>query len=1049
MKEPINDLGMERWGFLAALDALGGTAHIDILDALAPLSARQLIDLLKKTADTGLLLQDSCDVFSLGPSLPEAAAKKIKGMNSKENLSSLVDVIYAKKIDRELDPHVLIGLLDRSGRAVEAGRLEFDLADNELQNGGNLETVHAHLQSAVCRLRTLDLDPDTSALYISRALNLSNLCYVLGRGITGLGEILNTARALANALGDKRSHALINLHMGMLYYFTGRRDEAFLALSVGLEKVNDLGDEDILSQSAEFIAVFYFMKGQFREVMKHLEHLENLIDINEETIQPLTYILISYSALYLGQFHRAFGFLDSNLRLAEEKSNKALASVLRSVLGTTLILVRKYHEAEFHLKKARQESLESQHAFGYHYSGGGLAFLYFTTGDLQKSHATLKDTVEKAMQEGLIQQYSSPWILEMIFEFQRQGFEPLPYWNYLDNMETTLNGINVHLRGVALRLRAREKMDRRLVEKGPLMADLEASRTCLELSGNHIQLAKTVLEMAHLELLHDNKAAAQGFAQEAWRLFGGHAADFFPDRYKALLEKKQLSPDSRSTRDDYLNRYFEEMNSIKSSMGQEEILNKTIISTNRFFGAERGGLFWFAEGKYTRSPELRAASNLTKEEVESPRFSPYREYVLKAFRTNRPLVVRNDRSGSIQRDEARSALCIPFEVHGVMRGVLYHDNSYMKDAFDFLDPMMMTLLGRHTSDMVGFLLSAMRLREEKEKLSRERVTSQQEFKKLQLIAESRVMREQMSVAGQVASTDTTVLLLGETGTGKGVFARWLHENSRRSEGPFIVVDCTTIPENLVESELFGYEKGAFTGADRQKLGRVELAHDGTLFLDEIGELPLHLQTKLLKTLDEKILVRIGGGRAIKSDFRLIAATNRNLKAEVTAGRFREDLFYRLNVFPISMPPLRERERDIVELARYFVELFAKQYGSTDLRLSRKDEAMLMKYTWPGNVRELQNVIERAIILSKGAELQIPLFPAGMRSGSKATFDDFPTLDELQRRYIRQVFEYTRGRVSGSGGAAEILGMKRTSLYSRMKALGIQKCRSPLKTDDLE
>ena len=1039
MNEPYPELALEQWKFLTALDALGGVAHINILDTLAPLTARQLIDLLKKTADPGLLLQDSNDMFSLGTSLPKAVVKKIKGMNSKKHLSALVDVVYAQKIDRELDPHVLIGLLEKAGRAIEASRVEFDLADRELANGKNLETVHTHLLRAVARLKKLDMDLDTSALYLSRALKLSNLCYVLGRGIIELGEILETAQALATRLGDKRSQALINLHMGMLYYFTGRRDEAFVALSVGLEEVNELGDEDILTQSAEFIGLFYFMKGQFRDVMKHLEHLENLIDINEETIQTLTYILFSYSALYLGQFHRAFGFLDTNIRMAEEKANKALASVLRSVLGTTLILVKKFHEAEFHLKKARQEALESNNAFGYHYSGGGLAFLYFTTGDLHKSYAILKNTVEKAMQAGLIQQYSSPWILELFYEFHKQGFGPLPYWNYTDNMETSLNGINVHLRGVALRLRAREKMDQGIVEKGPIIADLEASRTCLELSGNHMQLAKTVLEMAHLELLLNNKEAARGYAQEAWRLFGGYAADFFPDQYKALLEKKQIFPDMQTTRDDYLGRYFEEMTSIKSSMGQEETLNKTIISTNRFFGAERGGLFWFSEGKYTRSPELRAASNLTKEEVESPQFRPNMEFVLKAFRTNNPLVVRNDPSVRTRKGEKiRSVLCIPVEVQGMTRGVLYHDNSYMPDAFDFLDPAMMTLLGRHTSDMVDFLLNTMRIRQENEKLSRERVNSQQELMKFQLIAESRVMREQLSMTGQVASTDTTVLLLGETGTGKGVFARWIHENSRRSDGPFIVVDCTTIPENLVESELFGYEKGAFTGADKQKLGRVELAHDGTLFLDEIGELPLHLQTKLLKTLEEKTFVRIGGGRSIRSDFRLIVATNRNLKYEVAAGRFREDLYYRLNVFPLSIPPLREREEDISKLTRYFVELYARKYGRTGLELSRKDHHMLIKYTWPGNVRELQNVIERAIILSKDNELQIPLFPAGPHAGVKGTFDDLFTLDELQRRYIRHVFEYTKGRVSGPSGAAEILGMKRTSLYSRMKALGMQK-----------
>ncbi|MCK7505343.1 MAG: sigma 54-interacting transcriptional regulator [Desulfobacterales bacterium] len=201
------------------------------------------------------------------------------------------------------------------------------------------------------------------------------------------------------------------------------------------------------------------------------------------------------------------------------------------------------------------------------------------------------------------------------------------------------------------------------------------------------------------------------------------------------------------------------------------------------------------------------------------------------------------------------------------------------------------------------------------------------------------------------------------------------KTARRSKEPFIVVDCNTIPENLVESELFGYEKGAFTGADKQKLGRVELAHKGTLFLDEIGEIPLHIQTKLLKTLEEKTFVRIGGGRVISSDFRLIAATNRNLKEEVSAGRFREDLYYRLNVFPLNMASLREREEDIPELARYFLALYAKQYGRTDLSISSKDLYMLMKYNWPGNIRELQNVIERAVILSKGTELQIPSLSA--------------------------------------------------------------------------
>jgi len=252
------------------------------------------------------------------------------------------------------------------------------------------------------------------------------------------------------------------------------------------------------------------------------------------------------------------------------------------------------------------------------------------------------------------------------------------------------------------------------------------------------------------------------------------------------------------------------------------------------------------------------------------------------------------------------------------------------------------------------------------------------------------------------------------------------------------VDCTTIPENLFESELFGYEKGAFTGADKQKLGRFELANKGTLFLDEIGELPPQVQIKLLKTLEEKTFVRIGGGKIIRSDFRLIVATNRNLKEEVAAGRFREDLFYRLSVFPITMPPLRERGEDILELARHFITQYAKRYGRQSVILSPGDTTKLLKYAWPGNVRELQNVIERAIIVSGSGELQLGLSLTEPQKKSADLFDDKPTLDEMQRRYIKHILEVTNNRISGPAGAAEILGMKRTSLYSRMRTLGISK-----------
>jgi transcriptional regulator with GAF, ATPase, and Fis domain len=247
------------------------------------------------------------------------------------------------------------------------------------------------------------------------------------------------------------------------------------------------------------------------------------------------------------------------------------------------------------------------------------------------------------------------------------------------------------------------------------------------------------------------------------------------------------------------------------------------------------------------------------------------------------------------------------------------------------------------------------------------------------------------------------------------------------------VDAATIPENLLESELFGHERGAFTGADRRKLGQLEMAHEGTLFLDEVGELILSAQVKLLRAIQEKEFNRLGGTRTIRSNFRLIAATNRNLEKEVAESRFREDLFYRLNVIPIHLPPLRERQEDISLLADYFIDRYTKKYNRHDLKITGEQEIILRTYKWPGNVRELQNIIERAVLLSNEKQLEFSL-PIDMRGQSTNSFEDLPTLENLQRRYIEFVIKKTKGQIGGTGGAAEVLGMNRTSVYSRMRQL---------------
>jgi formate hydrogenlyase transcriptional activator len=319
-----------------------------------------------------------------------------------------------------------------------------------------------------------------------------------------------------------------------------------------------------------------------------------------------------------------------------------------------------------------------------------------------------------------------------------------------------------------------------------------------------------------------------------------------------------------------------------------------------------------------------------------------------------------------------------------------------------------------------------------------------------IVGQSATFQEVLSKVALVAPADSTVLLVGETGTGKEIVARALHDQSRRARNPFVAVNCAALPETLVESELFGYEKGAFTGALSRKAGKFEQADRGTMFLDEIGDLPAQAQAKLLRVLQEREVQRVGGLKPIPVNVRLVAATNQDLEACMGTGQFRADLFYRLSVFPIRLPPLRERREDIPLLVDYFLRRFAEQQHKRMPRLGADVLDRLTAYDWPGNVRELQNVVERAVILARGPVLEIDLFalrdlppappPAAeppprepMRpSGTVVRFSD------AERLAITRALELAGWRISGRGGAAEALGLKPTTLHAKMKKLGIRR-----------
>ena len=308
-----------------------------------------------------------------------------------------------------------------------------------------------------------------------------------------------------------------------------------------------------------------------------------------------------------------------------------------------------------------------------------------------------------------------------------------------------------------------------------------------------------------------------------------------------------------------------------------------------------------------------------------------------------------------------------------------------------------------------------------------------------IIGTSQVMRQVMNYVDVVACADTSVLILGESGTGKEKIASAIHRLSARRERPMIKVNCATLPVNLIESELFGHEKGAFTGAHEKRTGKFEQADGGTIFLDEVGEVPVDLQAKLLRVLQEREIEPLGGKGPIKINIRVIAATNRNLEKEVAEGRFRIDLYYRLNVFPIVLPPLRERKEDIPELIRHFIAVHSKRMGKAVAGISDLALKQLTAYAWPGNIRELENVIERNVLLSSGSVIENYDAPR-VQSFEPVAADTRPvrTLEETEREAILSALKKTRGKVFGDGGAAQLLGLNVSTLNARIRKLGIEK-----------
>jgi formate hydrogenlyase transcriptional activator len=456
-----------------------------------------------------------------------------------------------------------------------------------------------------------------------------------------------------------------------------------------------------------------------------------------------------------------------------------------------------------------------------------------------------------------------------------------------------------------------------------------------------------------------------------------------------------------------------------------------------------------------------------KERTVVPVAGTIANYVLttgKLWAGTREQASENFQSEPLLKEQFSTACMLPLSgrnrVLGTLTLIRTRPNPYSQDELAFMAGVCAQL-----ALVLENALACQEISELKDKLAQEKLYLEEEIRSEmnfdQIVGDSPALRQVLELVQTVAPSDSTVLLLGETGTGKELIARAIHDHSRRENRTFVKLNCAAIPTGLFESELFGHEKGAFTGAISQKVGRLELADQGTLFLDEVGDVPLEIQAKLLRALQEREFERLGSTRTKKVDVRLVAATNRNLDKMIADREFRSDLYYRLNVFPIRIPPLRERREDIPVLARYFAQKFAQQMQKRIETIPSAAMRALTEWDWPGNIRELANFIERAVILTRGGSLEVPLqelrrgymdqstasaAPRDRDEIARIVKETLNALDETKsvvdefankkREQIVSALTDTKGRVGGQNGAASLLGINRTTLLSRMKKLGI-------------
>ena len=1029
------DLSDAQIKILATLQAFRRPISLVLTAQLSHLSESQMEAQVRPLREKSWL-REHAGFLKLGPHTPDTVLKSLLKQNTKERLSEILKAVKAQDPSQNMDIFAIFDFLLEAGEIEQSFLLAWESIRSDIR-GRRYENASELSAWVSSKIEAIAGRTELGALPVDLVLTFSSLAHFCRKYHAETVTALEGVLGLCRQLGDERRLALVFLQLGLFYMALHQMQKSFENFGKGFAIVERLGDLDIKERAAPFYCYYYLIQGHCSKALIHFERTGHWEFSRGESVpDPQLTASFGIQAALAGQFHHAIGALNASWRRAVVNGDHKTAGFYRAFLGQVLLLSGQLDEAILHLNAAIEAAEVHSDAFTQIWAERAKAYYLFQLGRGRESYEVLQGALEKSSRHGWSRPYYAlPWVLELLYYFHQNGYPPIHGYEFQAEMENALAGPNIQLRGTAFRIRA--DLASQAGEGPEVVRDLlgKSERDLVE-SGNPFELAKTRAQIALLFQREGNQTRARELALQAWEALYSVGDQALPPEIRSLIGDTATTALSRSSDREVMDRFLDMMDAWIPSANRDEVLHRVILATTRFFRAERGAIFLLEGVAGKERLVFYKGCNLTRDDMAEGDLQTYLKQAAQVVQGDSPMIIREPVSDSaLPTLGVKSILCIPFSTGNGEHGLLYYDTIHRYNAFDWCDNASLSRI----TESIGTHLQ--RIWEYSQRLNRQSrliipaATELPEQGSDIFITSGDLFQRVIRRADRAAASDAPVLILGETGSGKEVIAKRIHAMSNRRNMPFIAVNLASIPETLVESELFGHEKGAFTGADRQKLGRMELANKGTLFIDEVGDIPKSIQVKLLRALEEMSFVRIGGVIKREVDFRLITATNRILTKEVEAGNFRSDLFYRLNVIPIFIPPLRQRGDDVIELAQAFLEQFARKYRQSVQPLSPEVKATLKAYPWPGNVRELRNVMERAIVLNnepgRSSNPVIELLPHSHQDVDP--FADQPTLDEVQRRYIARVLENEPSLTN----AAVILGMKRTSLYKRMIKLGLR------------